>query len=70
MEIDVRPTGAHATLASFEDLHSNERAGAAGRQEQICEYYEGHIRRYTGTMAGYAQGAVLWRRWRLEVFEA
>ncbi len=74
-ELKARLVGAHAALARLEDLCTNEPV-PPGSQEQMREYYEGRIRRYTagveagGATAEYAQSAAYWRRWRMELFEA
>src|SRR5215211_6807838 len=75
-ELKARLEAAHAALGRLEQLCATGRQISPRSQEQMREYYEDRIRRYTaGLEAGgateeYAESSAAWRDWRRELISA
>ena len=75
-ELKARLEAAHAALGRLEQLCATDRRISPRSQEQMREYYEDRIRRYTagleagGTTEEYAESSAAWRDWRRELISA
>src|SRR5215217_6314896 len=75
-ELKARLEAAHSALGRLEQLCATGRQISPRSQEQMREYYEDRIRRYTaGLEAGgateeYAESSAAWRDWRRELISA
>jgi Na+/H+ antiporter len=76
MELKARLEAAHAALGRLEQLCATDQRISPRSQEQMREYYEDRIRRYTagleagGTTEEYAEGSAAWRDWRRDLISA
>lgn len=74
-ELEARLKAAHAALGRLEQLCADERVPPQ-TQEQMREFYEERIRRYTaglearGTTDEYVESSAAWRSWRSNLIAA